>query len=365
MINIEDIININYNYDNMNLINPFNSDYTFITFDNPFYLKFYLNCQDDFHIISIKMTISKYIEFLEKITNKNGNLCGLCKCITKSWCGYCQEFFCASCFEIHLKKCGINTKMISQKFEINNEKLIKEFYDNGYDKQINKLNSIDNIPKNWKTCFCKKNEAIYCCEHGLRCKNCLKCGCSNDFEAENFRFFHLDVLFLKKESEGFDVIKSIENEVKLFNENVAQIYLEYKEEIEKIKNESRKKRIMKHFTDIRKEFISYQKLKLIVINVLRKEQNINLLEIFNHFINYKLKFNKFIYSKELSLDKNLSKLSNFLATQKPIIFSQKEEKENINLIDKYLELEKKESKNEKYLLNLNNLKFHLYYHIHI
>ena len=117
---------------------------------------------------------------------------------------------------------------------------------------------------------------------------------------------------------------------------------------------------MKHFTDIRKEFISYQKLKLIVINVLRKEQNINLLEIFYHFINYKLKFNKFIYSKELSLDKNLSKLSNFLATQKPIIFSQKEEKEKINLIDKYLELEKKESKNEedlseKYSIKVDNL----------
>ena len=125
MINIDDIININYNYDNMNLINPFNSEYTFITLENPFYLKFSLNCDNYFNIIYIKMPISKYIEFLEKINNKNGNLCELCKCISKSWCGYCQEFFCDSCFEIHFKKCNLNTKMISQKYEIDNEKLIK------------------------------------------------------------------------------------------------------------------------------------------------------------------------------------------------------------------------------------------------
>lgn len=250
MINIDEIININYDYDNMNLINPFNSEYTFITLVNPFYLQFSLNCDNYFNIIYIKMSVSKYIEFLEKINNKNGNLCGLCKCISKSWCGYCQEFFCDSCFEIHLKKCNLNTKMISQKYEIDNEKLIKNFIENAYDKQIKKINSIDDIPKNWEICFCKKNKVIYCCEHGLRCKNCFKCGCNNDFEAENFRFFYLDVLLLKKESEGFDVIKSIENEVKLFNENVAKIFLEYKEEIEKIENESRKKRIIKHFTDI-------------------------------------------------------------------------------------------------------------------
>ena len=93
MIKIDEIINIKYNCDNMNLINPFDSEYTFITLVNPFYLQFSLNCDNYFNIIYIKMSFSKYIEFLEKINNTNGNLCGLCKCISKSWCGYCQKFF--------------------------------------------------------------------------------------------------------------------------------------------------------------------------------------------------------------------------------------------------------------------------------
>ena len=332
MINIDEITNNNYNYSRIKLINPFNSRYALIGFDVPFYLKFPFNCKKYYNIMCLKMTTTKYIKFLEKIY-KNENLCSSCKSKSKSWCGYCHEFFCVSCFGNHLQKCELNPKMVHRKFE------------GDYYKQINKINSIDDIPKNWNVCLCNKNEALFCCKHGLRCKNCLNCGCNDDYEAEQFRFYNLDVIFLKKGSEGFDIIKSIENDVKLFNENVTKIFLEYKEEIEKIKNESRKKRIIKHFMDLRKDFISYQKLKLIVINVLRKEPNINLLQMFYHFVNYKLTFNKFIYSKDLSLDENLSKLSNFFATQKPIIFSQKEE-EKIYLIDKYLQLYKKESKNE-------------------
>lgn len=87
---------------------------------------------------------------------------------------------------------------------------------------------------------------------------------------------------------------------------------------------------------------------------MRRNQNINLLKLYEHFKKYKLSFKKFIFAKDLSLDKNISKLSNFFATQNPIFFEKidKSEKEKINLIEKYLKAEEfkeksKENKNNK------------------
>ena len=153
------------------------------------------------------------------------------------------------------------------------------------------------------------------CHHGLKCDNCYCYSCDNDFMAENFRFFQLDIIFLKSQSEHYDEIKSIEKEVNLFNENVVKLFLEYKEIIEKLENESRKKRILRHFNKLRNDFIKYQKLKLIIVNIIRRNQNVNLLLLFSHLINYQLNFKTFNYDKKLTLDKNISRLSTYFASK--------------------------------------------------
>ena len=56
--------------------------------------------------------------------------------------------------------------------------------------------------------------------------------------------------------------KYIENDIKNFNENIAHLFLKNKDKIE---NEDRKKRFIKHFIDLRNNFIAYQKLKIIII----------------------------------------------------------------------------------------------------
>lgn len=73
------------------------------------------------------------------------------------------------------------------------------------------------------------------------------------------------------------------------------------------------------------------------------------MRLYEHLKNNKLGFKKFIFSKHLSLDKNISKLSNFFATQNPIFFEKidENEKEKINLIEKYLKAENIEEEKPK------------------
>ena len=51
--------------------------------------------------------------------------------------------------------------------------------------------------------------------------------------------------------------------------------------------------------DLRNNFIAYQKLKIIVINIMRKNQNMNLLKLYEHYQIYKLGFKKFVFRKDL------------------------------------------------------------------
>ena len=72
--------------------------------------------------------------------------------------------------------------------------------------------------------------------------------------------------------------------------------------------------------DLRNNFIAYQKLKIIIINIMRKNQNMNLLKLYEHYQKYKLGFKKFVFRKDLYLDEKISKLSNFFASPNPILF---------------------------------------------
>ena len=83
--------------------------------------------------------------------------------------------------------------------------------------------------------------------------------------------------------------KYIKNDIKNFNENYAQLFLKYKNKIE---NENRKRRFIKHFTDLRNNFIVYQKLKIIIIiiDIIRRNQNFNLFKLYEHYKQFKLGF---------------------------------------------------------------------------
>ena len=216
----------------------------------------------------------------------------------------------------------------------------KNYFIYKFNDKIKLKNSIKDYPKEWAICECNKDKVIIYCRHGLKCKKCYGCNCFEllCFSYNFFRFFYLDIFFIKTESAYLNEYKYIENDIKNFNEYIAQLFLKYKDEIE---NKNRKKRFIKHFTDLRNNFIAYQKLKIIIINIIRRNQNINLLKLYEHYKKYKLGFKKFVFSKDLSLDKNISKLSNFFATQNPIFFEKIDEidKEKINLIEKYLKAE--------------------------
>jgi len=202
--------------------------------------------------------------------------------------------------------------------------------------------NLNDVQKNWKICECKKGGGLVTtyCEHGLRCDNCFCNSCDNDYTPDNYRFPNLDMIFLKFEIEQLDynnIINISKNEIEIFNKKIAKLFLENKDLIE---NESRKKRFEKHFLYIRRHFISYQKIKFIAYNILKKNYNLHLRKLFLQFKYYKLDFSTFEYDKNLSQDKNISKLSNFFVNKKPIFFVEKKEK---NIIEEISE-EKKSDK---------------------
>ena len=354
MIKLNEITDIKYYYDNIELINPFNFKNSIIQLDEFFtqnlsFCYFFYN----YHLFDTKkfdfsMTISQYIQFLDKLYNKSDNLCYICKSIPKYCCGYCHKFFCDSCIDIHVQNCNLAYKLNIKGDKISYYKVLEK---------INKKNLITDIHKNWKICECNENEVKYFCHHGLSCQKCFCDKCNNDFTAQNFRFLNLDIIFLNHEAKYFNEYKYIEKEIEMFNENIAKLYLEYKDKIE---NESRKRRFTKHFMFLRNNFIAYQKLKILVINNIRINQNMNLFKLYDHFKNYKLNFKKFEFSNNIPLDKNISRISNFFATQKPIFFSRVEGDEKVNIIKEYLKKEDEKiisqkanyNKNEKNSLNV-------------
>ncbi len=143
---------------------------------------------------------------------------------------------------------------------------------------------------------------------------CINCDATSFKES---RYFYLDIIFLEAEINKYDYLKQINNDIDNFNNNIAKLF---NENINNIKeNKSRAKRFKKHFYDLRKNFISYQKLKLIVINELRKDKNYHLIQLFKKMKFFNLSFKEFKYNEKLTLDENISKISNFLQLKKQYI----------------------------------------------
>jgi hypothetical protein len=166
------------------------------------------------------------------------------------------------------------------------------------------------------------------CEHGLRCEDCFCNSCNNDYAPENYRFVNLDMILFKFEIENLNydkIINITKNEIENFNNKIAKLFLENKDLIE---NESRRKRFEKNFLYLRRHFIAYQKIKFITYNILKLDFNLHLRKLFLQFKYYKLDFKTFEYDKNLSHDKNISKLSNFFA-KKNQFFLLKEKKKKI------------------------------------
>ena len=333
MITFEEILT---NIDDWELINPFTFKYVSLKFADLYTLEFYIELTEpSYYMDSIfYMSTYKYIQFLTKIFSKKSekNLCENNSCNSPSHfcCSSCHKLFCNSCAKMHnIDYCELNISKIHKK-NIHLEKYKK-----------NMLNLKD-VQKNWKICECKKGGGLVTtyCEHGLRCDNCFCNNCDNDYAPDNYRFANLDMIFLKFEIEQLDynnIINISKNEIEIFNKKIAKLFLENKDLIE---NESRKKRFEKHFLYIRRHFISYQKIKFIAYNILKKNYNLHLRKLFLQFKYYKLDFSTFEYDKNLSQDKNISKLSNFFVNKKPIFFVEKKEK---NIIEEISE-EKKSDK---------------------
>ena len=353
MIKMNEITDMKYDYDHIYLINPFNfrneSNFNFSRlFTLKFYFFSYYNKEFNF-----KISISEYLKFIDKLHNIYDNSCHICKSNSEYCCGYCHKFFCIDCFKTDIHNCKSYNEINDRYLSFIKKITYKEYFIQKFNNKIKLKNSINDYPKDWTICSCNKDKVIVYCRHGLKCIKCHGCNCFEflGFLCNEFRFFYLDIFFMKTESVYLNEYKSIENDIKNFNENIAKLFLKYKDKIE---NENRKRRFIKHFTDLRNNFIAYHKLKIIVINIIRRNQNINLLKLYEHYKKYKLGFNKFIFSKDLSLDKNIIKLSNFFATQNAIFFEKidEKEKEKINSIEKYLKAEDfkekpKENKIEK------------------
>ena len=362
MIKIEEITDMKYDYEHMYLINPFNfqnllqtsflAPYTFRklfeTFEasclKPFVLKFQFFMEK--RELFFTTTTSEYLKFIDKIYNKTEIKCHLCKSNSKYYCGFCQEFFCSSCFDNHSQQCDKYIHFIKRQSQSGIRIKNNINYIDNLNKKIGKENSkflINNNPMDWKHCNCNEKRNIIYCEHGIRCENCHCNKCNNDYEVDNFKFINLETIFLKYESKFYNEIKYLEKDINEFNENIATLFIKNKDKIE---NEARKKRFIKHFMYLRNNFIAYQKLKIIIYNIIKKNQDMSLFKLYTYFRDYKLCFKKFIYLTNLSPDKNISRLSNFFASQNPI-FLKEDIDDYVNVVDEYLKLENNEVKSNE------------------
>ena len=123
---------------------------------------------------------------------------------------------------------------------------------------------------------------------------------------------------MKEEINKYDYLTQINNDINNFNNYIAKLFIENISNIKE--NKSRLKRFKKHFNDLRKIFISYQKLKLSVINQIKHDKNYHLIQLFKKMKFFNLCFKEYKYNEKLTLDENISKISNFFAKQKPIYF---------------------------------------------
>ena len=319
MISLEEILT---NIEDLKPINPFIFKYASLKFTDLFTLEFYSELTATYYLdINFYISTYKYIKFLEKLFIKNSeeNLCENNSCNSPSHfcCSSCHKFFCDSCSKLHLiDYCELNISKIYQK----NLELFEKYKKN--------MLSLKDVQKNWKICECKEGGGLVTtsCEHGLRCENCFCNSCNNDYAPENYRFVNLDMILFKFEIENLNydkIINITKNEIENFNNKIAKLFLENKDLIE---NESRRKRFEKNFLYLRRHFIAYQKIKFITYNILKLDFNLHLRKLFLQFKYYKLDFKTFEYDKNLSHDKNISKLSNFFAKKKPIFFVERKEK---------------------------------------
>ena len=355
---------INTNIENLKIIEPFTLKYITMNLIEPFILKFKLN--NKFYLPDntkyyeesyYTMPISKYINILEKIfNNENKNICYSCKKNNANnfFCNLCHEWVCSSCKELHLQEIPEHEKNIKD-FNIN---IIYSCYidnDKEIEKLINKLFKIkflneDNLQKKWNICECENGggEVICYCKHGLKCKNCIfeKDQICINCDATSFkesRYFYLDIIFLEAEINKYDYLTQINNDIDNFNNYIAKLFIENINNIKE--NKSRKKRFKKHFNDLRKNFITYQKLKLLVINQLKQDKNYHLIQLFKKMKNLNLCFKEFKFNEKLTLEENISKISNFFATQKPIYFSDHIREKNMkNVVEEQTILDKTEVK---------------------
>ena len=347
MISLKEIITSNI--DKLSIIDPFSFKYITPTFINFSTLKFNINIDyyptseiNNYYLnIYFSISIVDYIKILEKIFTNDSRTCYICKKINIAnfCCNLCYEWLCDSCIKLHSEENPLHHETL-KKFNF----FQKTFFEM-------KFFTLDNIQKDWKICECKKGggEIIYYCIHGLKCKNCLCNFCNNDYEADYVRFFHLDLLFLESELKNYkkdEEIEQIKNYIKQFNDKIAKLFLI---NVDKIKKESRKKRFKKHFYELRKNFIAYFKLKMIVLNILQKNKNYNLIQLFKKQKYFKIVFKEFKFDEFLDEYDNISKLSNYFATKKPIFFVSKKIKEKPYLIKQYLsqEGENKKKLNKK------------------
>ena len=330
MINIEEVTK---NIDKLDIIDPFSFKYITPSFKNmstlKFNIKFYSYYSNRYEITYFFISISNYLKILNKIFNNNRNICFLCKkkYTNNLCCNLCHEWFCNLCSKLHFKEDPLHDENLKI-FDMNNV--------GGRCKQIldMKFLTLDNIQKNWLICECEKGggEVICSCRHGLRCKNCIYskytlCDyCDCDYVAIYFRFFNLDLVFLESELKNYkyhEEIEQIRSNIENFNNRIAKTFLE---NINRIEKKSRKKRFKKHFYNIRNNFIAYSQLKLIVGNIIKKNKNYNLIKLYKAQKYSKLIMNKFKYDKKLTENDNISKLSNFFATKKPIFLVEKKNK---------------------------------------
>ena len=88
---------------------------------------------------------------------------------------------------------------------------------------------------------------------------------------------------------------------------------------------------------------------MIVLNILQKNKNYNLIQLFKKQKYFKIVFKEFKFDEFLDEYDNISKLSNYFATKKPIFFVSKKIKEKPYLIKQYLsqEGENKKKLNKK------------------
>ena len=362
----------------LRIIDPFTFKYITVNLIDLSTLKFKLNSKfyypstykkyykETFYTIST----TKYLQMLQKIFNKNINICLSCKkniLLDKYCCNLCHEWFCTSCCELHKEEDSKHEKNLSDikldiKYSVLLDEEIKKMEIEKLKKKLFKMKFLceNDFQKNWEICECENGGGrVTCyCKHGLKCENCKfdYAQVCNDCIMEpnkELRFFYLDVFFLKTELKYYDEIKILQKDIDNFNNNIANLFNENINNISN--NKTRAKRFRKHFNDLRYNFIAYQKLKLISINQLKKDQNYNLIQLFKKMKYFKICFKRYKYNEKLTKDENISKISNFFATQKPIYFynyirersiKNIEKKSNIseqnNIISNKIEYQKKE-----------------------